>query len=84
MFSAKKTISTVVIALSLTAATTVSANARGATFPDDDVNPPKSGVIIEDVMDVRQDRDGGRTNDIDVFNTGRASKSGKGADVNND
>jgi len=44
------------------------AEARGASFPDDDVNPPRSGLIIEDVMDVREDGGGPRTNDVDVYN----------------
>lgn len=54
------------------------ADARGASFPDDDVNPPRSGVIIEDVMDVRQDGGGTRTNDVDVYNN-----SGRGC-IEND
>jgi len=57
-------------------------SARGANFPDNDVDPSRDGLIIEDVMEPRQDNGGGRDSDIDVFNPGNADKSGRGADVN--
>jgi hypothetical protein len=62
-----------VLTLSLLASP-VDASRRGATFPGDNVDPPRSGLIIDDVMDVRQDRDRGRDNDIDVTNPGNADR----------
>lgn len=53
-------------------ASPVDARRNGATFPDNDVNPPRDGLIIEDVMDVRQDGDRGRDSDVDVENPGNA------------
>ena len=51
-----------------------------------DINPTRSGLIIDDVLDQRykSDKSGGRDNDIDVTNPGRASRSneGPGADIN--
>ena len=76
-------VATVVFAVGLMASPAV-VSARGATFEDNDVNPPRDGLIIEDVMQPRQDTGGGREQDIDVFNPGSASKGGRGADVNHD
>ena len=58
--------------------------ARGAGFDGDDIELP-NGYDIYDVFDVRDDRDRGRDNDVDVENRGRACRDNSpGADVNCD